>query len=275
MLASLSRVELHGMTTVAAVFTDLSEQKRIQAQLQELQRRQAEMEHLAAAGRMAARVAHEINNPLGGIKNAFLLVKSAVPDGHRYAHYVPRIESEIDRVARIVHQMFDLCRPLGDGQLHPLSDIVADVIAFQELACRKCAVRIKAEVPGDCADLRLPGQELRQILHNLIRNALDVSPNGGEITLGAASATSPNGVLLSVADQGPGIDEERLPFIFEPFYTTKKAHSDSGLGLGLAICQTLVNHLGGSIDCKARKGRGTVFSVLIPLPCHPPKTEDA
>jgi PAS domain S-box-containing protein len=265
-LASLNAVELTGVSAITAVLTDLTEHKRMQERLQELQRQQVEMEHMAAAGRMAARVAHEINNPLGGVKNAFLLLKGAVPSDHRYAHYVPRIESEIDRIAQIVQQMFHLCRPEATGDLQPLSCVVADVAAFQELACQKRAVTLTTDIAKDCIQVPLPGQALRQILHNLLHNALDVSPNGAEIALRAVSVPDPEGVRISVADQGPGIPPERQPFIFEPFYTTKKAHADSGLGLGLSICHSLVSQLGGTLTFKSEPGQGTVFTVFVPVP---------
>lgn len=258
---SVSRMDLEGAPALCAVLSDLSEQKRTAAALRRL-------EHQAAAGRMAAQVAHEINNPLAGVKNAFQLVKADLPPNHKYAAYVPRIEQEIERIARIVRQMFDVCRPAEEDELQPLGRILADVAALQELAIEKQDVHIEAQMVPECASVMLPGHALRHILYNLLRNAIEVSPEGGVVRL-AVSAVSAQQVELCIIDEGPGIPEDVRPHIFEPFFTTKKASQTSGMGLGLSICRSLATELGGTLDFRTAPGRGSTFILRLPLQGKP------
>ncbi len=233
-------------------------------QVRQLEYQRAAMEHLAAVGRVAARVAHEINNPLAGIKNAFLLVKDAIPSDHRYAGYIPRIQDEIDRIARIVRQMFELCpAEEGEAECGPADEVLRDVATLLESECARRAVRFETVLAPECARLRVPANSLRRVVHGLAQNAVDVSPREGTVRLEAR--VGPESRLeVEVRDPGPGIPEDRRPFIFEPFYTTKKAHGSSGLGLGLSICKALVEGLGGGIAYETTEGRGTVFRVTLP-----------
>jgi PAS domain S-box-containing protein len=253
---SLSRLQLEDTAAISAVLTDLTESKQAMAALHKL-------EQLASVGRMAAQVAHEINGPLAGIKNAFELLKRDLPDGHRYAAYVPRIEQEIDRIARIVRQTFDMSRPENEVELQALERIVHDVAALQGIASERQAVRIEAQVEPQCANLPVPGHPLRQILYNLIRNALDLSPEGGVVRVTVCGAMDGR-VLISVIDEGPGIPEDVQPHIFKPFFSTKTGARTSGMGLGLSICHDLATHLGGTITFTTEPGQGTEFRVELP-----------
>lgn len=223
-------------------------------------------ERLAAVGRVASRVAHEINNPLGGIKNAFLLLKDAIPQDHKYAHYVPRIHQEIDRIARIVRQMYDLA-PTEDAAhpTRPVGQLVQDLIRLHETDARARSVRFEWEVGDGCDGVLLPAAPLLQTLHHLVKNALEATPRGGLVRV-RATCKPPASVEFVVQDDGPGIPRERQPFIFEPFYTTKDVHSSSGLGLGLAISRSLVEGMGGSIAFASEAGQCSTFRVLVPLP---------
>jgi PAS domain S-box-containing protein len=234
-------------------------------QVRGLERQRASMEQLAGAGRMAARVAHEINNPLAGIKNAFLLLKDAIPAEHKYAHYLPRVQTEIERIATIVRQMFELCRPPEENtERLSAGRILQDLSALHELACQKKSLVLELEISPVCGEAVVPAYALRQILHALIQNAIDASPPGGHVRVTADVA--PEGMMrFTVSDGGPGISEERLPYIFEPFYTTKTTHREMGLGLGLSICRTLVEDACGTIMHRPKEGGGSTFIVTLPL----------
>jgi signal transduction histidine kinase len=108
-------------------------------------------------------------------------------------------------------------------------------------------------------------QQLAQVLVNLFLNAIDAMPNGGKLTVAAQIAThdhTPPALVVSVADSGIGIEKDFLPKIFQPFYTAKKRR---GLGLGLPICERIVNNHGGSIEVKSRHGEGTTFTIYLPI----------
>jgi signal transduction histidine kinase len=235
--------------------------------LQQTQRDALRAEQLAWMGRMAASIAHEIRNPLMAIK---LLIQTA---GERPGgpHLRPRdfqvLEEEIARLEQIVAGFLDFARP---PRPHPQAvDVVAAAAAALE------SIRPKAESQN--VALRLDGGELplvvqvdpnqlRQVLLNLLFNALEAQPDGGEIEvsvrLDRLTPAQPHW-LLSVADRGPGLPEvgER---IFEPFVSTK----ESGLGLGLSICRRIAEMHGGTLTAENRPGGGAVFTLR--LPCQPP-----
>src|SRR4029077_17410842 len=133
---------------------------------QEVLQRTAELrnrEQLAATGRLAARIAHEINNPLASIQYAFLLVKDAIPSTHPHYAYADRIDKEIDRIARITHQMFDLYQPEKETpRLFCIVQVVADVVALTELSCRQQGVTIQAQLPPAPIHVVLPEGAVRQ-----------------------------------------------------------------------------------------------------------------
>jgi two-component system sporulation sensor kinase C len=243
------------------------------ARIRELERQRAESEKVVATGRMAARIAHEINNPLGGIKNALLLIKDAVPTDHQYYDYMGLVEQEIDRIARIVHQMFGLYRP-GQEQRDEFSVemVVDDIVTLLEPARRARDVRIEIDRGSAPLDAAMPEDLFRQIVHNLVQNAIEASPPGGVIHIGAA--VDQGELAVTVSDQGPGIPEEERSQIYYPFYTTKDSHTTGGLGLGLAICKTSVTALGGTIDFESVQGQGTVFRVMLPLGAGGKETHD-
>jgi PAS domain S-box-containing protein len=268
---------------VSGITEDITDRKEVEEQLRryseelealveertrrvrELERQRVMMEQLAAAGRMAARVAHDINNPLAGIKNAFLLLKDAIPETHKYARYVPRIEEEIARIAGIVRQMFELCRPQeGVEERLPCAKVLQDVVALHDLACRKRGVTLSVALDPPCADVPLPEHSLRQVLYNVLQNAVDASPQGGHIEVAVDMVPGP-AIRFSVRDQGAGIPENRQPYIFEPFYSTRFPHRASGLGLGLPISHTLVENLGGTITFHSVPNQGTTFVVTLPI----------
>ncbi len=234
------------------------------ARIQELERQRAESEKLAATGRMAARIAHEINNPLAGIKNSFLLIKDGIPPTHRHYAYVGRIEKEIARIAAIVRQMFPLYRR---DQYEPrefrIDDMLRDLVAILETHRREKQVLFEIDTARAQAPLLMPEGLLKQVLFNLIQNAFDASRPQSLITLTAA--LTEEAFMLDVADQGHGIPEAARAHIFEPFFTTKDGQAtNAGIGLGLSVSKNIIEALEGTLTFTSTVGEGTVFHIRLP-----------
>ena len=259
----------------ACIFADISDRKQAEESLRRSDKIQAEAEKLAATGRMAAQVAHEINNPLAGIKNSFRLIRDAVPEDHPDRDMVERIEREIDRIAHIVRQMYSLYRQqearIGDV---PVAQAIEDVLVMLEPLRRERGVALDAgRVP---LGLTIPLAEgsLQQILYNLVANAIEASPSGGVVAVTAELTDEHNQdlVKITVRDQGRGIAPEIQHQIFESFFTSKSGDGPGeGLGLGLSVVRSTVEVHGGSIAMETEPGQGTIFRVFLP---HNPKAKE-
>ena len=152
---------------------DVTERKQVEATLREL-------ESLSTMGRLAAKVAHEINNPLAGIQNSFLLVKDAIPETHPYFRYVGAIEREIGRIAGITRQLYETYRPETEGASHAsIGTIIADAVAMIQQINRSSSVTIDVDTTGSPGVVGVPAGLLRQAIYNLVQNAIDASPGNG------------------------------------------------------------------------------------------------
>jgi PAS domain S-box-containing protein len=237
---------------------DVTARRRVDAALQEL-------ETLAAMGRIAARVAHEINNPLAGIQYSFLLIKDAIPKDHPHYRYVGAIEREITRIGAVTRQLYETYRPEKETSASAsLSTIIGDAVSFLEQVNRASAVRIQTDLSRAPSIVPVPSAVLRQIVYNLVQNAMDASPPD-EVVLISAVATH-NTLEIRVSDNGPGLAPELRQRVFEPFFSTKDMRMrTSGMGLGLALVQQTVKSAGGSIRVEQSPTGGALFVVTLPL----------
>ncbi len=249
---------------VLKVSRDVTAQKKAKSDLLRSERLRADAEKLAATGRMAARIAHEVNNPLAGIKNTFRLVNETVPEQYDCSKWLRRLDGEIDRIAHIIGQMLDLHRPIREHESDVVvADVVEDVVSLLEPAMRKHGVSVEVIASDPPIAARLPQDSFRQVLLNLLINGIEASPPGGSVTLSAERVE--NTLRIVVSDQGPGISDEDRSKVFEPFFTTKERKPAGGLGLGLSICKSTAEALGGSVDFEYRTGRGATFRFVLPL----------
>ena len=227
--------------------------------------RRMQVEKLAALGQVAAGVAHEINNPLAGIKNTFLLLKDTIAPGHPYSQYVTMIDREIQRISDIVGQMYQLYRP-DPAEPRPIDfeALLRDVSQIMAGLLRQHRLSLATEIAPDLPQVRLPQRDLTQVLCNLVRNAIEASRPPSNIRLSVTY--NEESVSIAVADRGHGIPAEVLPHIFDPFFTTKMGSTQGGMGLGLSVSRSLVQAMGGRIEVQTAVGRGATFTVVLPCP---------
>ena len=234
------------------------------ARITQLEIHRRKMEKLAALGQLAAGVAHEVNNPLAGIRNAFALFKADIAPDNEHYELLELIDSEIERISSITHQMYQLYRPSShDATTFSLSRAIEDVVCLSQPAAAKAGVTIDCESDREEIQVTLPEGEVKQILLNLIQNAIQASPEGSAVRLevGAGDAT----VSVAVIDQGEGIQPTDLPQIFDPFFTTKVGDSKQGMGLGLSVSRSLIEAMGGTIEVASQPGAGAVFTANFPV----------
>jgi signal transduction histidine kinase len=227
---------------------------RMTASLREHQDRLVESEKLAGIGRLAAGVAHEINNPLGVILGyAKLLGRKA--DGAA-ARDLAVIEEETLRAKEIVDGLLDLSRPLPAPEAPVDLRVLADDVV-RRLGEAKLLDGVTVEVAGEAI---APGHadKLRQVLVNLVRNAAEAAGPGGSVAVRVSAGA--DGAEVAVEDSGPGVDPEARPRLFEPFFTTKPR----GTGLGLAVSRAIARAHGGDLAADAAPGGGARFALRIP-----------
>jgi signal transduction histidine kinase len=240
-------------------------------------------ERLAAVGKMAAHVTHEIRNPLSSIALNLELLEEQIGflrapragaatqrgEADAEAHTLLRaIGREVERLSGLSQQYLTFARqrPL-DLEPEDVGAIAREGVDFVRRELEQHGIELELDIAAELPTVLADEGQLRQALLNLVRNAREAMPKGGRIAVRVREAEE-GGVLLIVEDEGPGIDVALRQHLFEPFFTTKS----HGTGLGLAITQQIARAHGGSIDCEARRERGTRFTLRLPVapPASPP-----
>ena len=234
-------------------FRDLRERKRLE---QELLR----SERLASLGKMVAHVTHEIKNPLlvlGGFSQQLERLKGLPEDARRKLHLM---REEVQRLERFLADLASFTR-ITPPQKVPtnLVALIHEVAELMETGFKDTGVVFRLEDPPAVPPFPLDPGQIRQVLFNLFKNALEAMPQGGQLTVGLK--LEPDQVVLTVTDTGLGIPAEHLPLLFTPFFTTK----ERGSGLGLTICRGLIEQHGGEIRFDSEVGRGTTCTIRLPL----------
>ena len=223
-------------------------------------------ERLASVGRMAATVAHEINNPLEAVTNLVYLAKGvAARDDVR--HYLNTIEEELNRISHITKQTLGFYRETIAPSAVRVGEMLSPVISILSMRLRNKRIEIRPEIRKDPEIYAVAG-EIRQLIANLVSNSIDAVDSGGLIRIridaNRSNRHNPTGIRITIADSGRGIPPSDRAKLFEPFFTTKQ---DVGTGLGLWVCTNIVQRHQGSIRVKSSTSPGrswTVFSVFLP-----------
>jgi PAS domain S-box-containing protein len=244
----------------AKIARDVTQQKKLERALQTTER-------LAAVGRLAATVAHEINNPLEAVTNFVYLAKTSPDLPENLRLYLNNADKELIRVAHIARQTLGFYRDTSYPVWLDVNVIVNDILTIYERKFDNRSLTVQKKVKSGLRVCALEG-ELKQVLSNLISNAIDASRAGGAVQVRAHDCTNyrtqTRGLRITVADNGSGIVPENRDKLFAPFFTTKK---EIGTGLGLWVARQLIEKAGGQIRFRSRTGStsGTVMSVFLPL----------
>lgn len=231
----------------------------------EQQLRQAET--LAVAGKLASGLAHEVGTPLNIVSGRAEFLLQALPRHDPRRQDLEVIISQIDRISGIIRSLLDMVRP-QKPQVQPavLAAVVDRLLPLLRHTARRRDVTLTSLVPTDLPPVLADPNQLQQVIINLLMNALEATPQQGQISVNAErrSHNDRGGVALWVADTGQGIAPDLLPRVFEPFFTTKPP--GQGTGLGLAICRDIVREHGGAIRVESHPGAGTTVTVWLPAP---------
>jgi PAS domain S-box-containing protein len=263
-------IENNEQIGVIVTFRDLTEMNLMRKQVER-------MDRLATLGELATGIAHEVRNPLGGIKAAAQVLEESFEESDRRLELVSRIVREIDRVNNLLMDFFKFAKPIKPSRdyfnIESLIDSIYLLIAMQ-LTSKKITFREEFSdvVPNIFADQN----QIEQVLMNIFLNAIQAMPQGGELSVKTYTTTvgeNPNlhwsddafdqnlpFVAIEISDTGGGIAPENLEKIFNPFFTTKS----EGMGLGLSICSRLMTENNGNIHVESVLGKGSKFTVMLP-----------
>ena len=233
----------------AKTFQDLSEINALRQQMRQVDR-------LAAIGEMAATVAHEIRNPLGGIRGFAALLARDLPENDARRRLVDKIIIGADSLDRVVNELLEYTRPV-ELSMRPsrCRDLVEEALLYLEIGQRP--ITLTVDVPAAYRVLADPGK-IRQVFLNILLNAVESIEGVGEVRV-LAEATE-QWIHIAVEDTGCGMSDEQLARIFSPFYTTK----EKGTGLGLAVTSKIVEGHGGAIKAQSKLGQGSRVTVALP-----------
>ena len=237
----------------------------------ELERSQAQLvqaEKMAAIGRLAASLAHEINNPLQAIHNSLHLSLHDSLGTDKRLQYLGMAQAEVQRLIEIVQRMLDFYRP-SHGGVAPadVNSIIENVLALVHKRLQHGDVRVHTCLTSDLPLVPMVSDQITQVFLNIAINAIEALPTSGDLWLETLLSENGEWVLARFQDTGAGLSPEQIAHLFEPFYTTKS----TGTGLGLAISYGIIERHGGMIEVSSQPDQGTTFTVKLPV--RPVETE--
>lgn len=239
--------------------------------IRELEAAVRQADRLSTLGTLAAGLAHEVKNPLGGIRGAAQLLEQELEQGSELLEYTRVMIRETERIDRIIRELLELASPRG-LRLAPvnLHRILGDILLLQKQAVAGRQISFVTHFDPSIPDIMADGEMLTRLFLNLIRNAIDALSESGQLTVTSRvlsdyrlsqNARRSRMVAVEVDDDGPGIPAEDLENIWTPFFSSKA----TGTGLGLTICHKIVSEHRGMIKVESDPGHGTRFTVLLPL----------
>ncbi len=229
-------------------------------EIKELQEKVRRSERLAALGRLSSGVAHEIRNPLSSIKGFAQYFRDKFEVGTEDKSYADIMIQEVERLNRVITQLLDFGRPKElQLALHSLSQILEHPLQLIRADLNNRGIKL-IESPFPEEEIKVDSDQITQALLNIFLNAMESMERGGTLHVEIVKKPERRGVEIRITDSGPGIPQENLSKIFDPFFSTKK----KGTGLGLAITANIIEAHGGELGVESRKGKGTTFKVFLP-----------
>jgi two-component system sensor histidine kinase HydH len=231
-------------------------------EIRELQEKVRRSERLAALGRLASGVAHEIRNPLSSIKGFAQYFRDKFEMGSEDKSFANIMIQEVERLNRVITQLLDFARPKELRlDLHPVSKILEHPLQLIRADLNSRGIKL-IESPFPEEKIKADSDQITQALLNIFLNAMESMESGGELRVEIIKKPERGGVEIWISDSGPGINQGNLSKIFDPFFSTKK----KGTGLGLAITANIIEAHGGEILVESREGKGTTFKIFLPYP---------
>ena len=268
-LGGVLLIAIGAVLATRSMMNEMMDMERKKAASEEMAMQESKM---AALGKMAAGIAHEINNPLavigekaGWIKD--LLKMEDVPNNENFQEIdaaVNKIEYHVNRAKTITHRLLGFARRMEPvAETVDISAVLAESVAFLENEARHRQIGIKADYARDLPKTASDPAQLQQVFLNILNNAIDAIGKDGEIHLQTRHLARNNEIGIEISDSGPGIPREMLTKIFDPFFTTKEV--GKGTGLGLSISYSIVEKLGGRMMVASEEGQGTTFTIYFPV----------
>lgn len=253
---SASVIEHGNKKTIQWICRDITERKKMELQL-------IQAERLAAVGELAAGVAHEVNNPLGGLQNFVKMMKKEPGDIPQNIEFLNLMSEGLKRIEVIIKQLMAFSRPYAIHMTnYNLNEIVESSLRFVEHRIKEQDIHLKKDLLPNLPEIYGDADNISQVIINIIVNALDSMSSSGRLVIKTGYCDhQPTSIQVTIIDSGTGIRDEIISKIFNPFFTTK----EMGSGLGLAISKRIVDDHNGNILVKSKVGEGTTFYVCLPV----------
>lgn len=269
--AAIALALFAGVVCIGSALSLARRTRRQERDLHELDLRLLHSQKLAAIGELSAGIAHEINNPLAIITQEVDLARELMADDQQTPPQADLadirdslgvIARQVDRCRQITHKLLNFARKVEPVlQEEALEQVIEDMALLVEREARGRDIAILRDYAPDLPPVRTDVPLLRQVILNLLTNALHATPKGGTITLSTRRAEAT--AVIAVRDTGCGIPPENMATIFDPFFTTKEP--GQGTGLGLSLSHGIVARLGGTLAAQSAPGEGATFTVTLPL----------
>ncbi|MEK7789565.1 MAG: ATP-binding protein, partial [Planctomycetota bacterium] len=253
---SASVIEYGKKKTIQWICRDITERKRMELQL-------IQAERLAAVGELAAGVAHEVNNPLGGLQNFVKMMKKEPGNTSQNLEFLDLMSEGLKRIEVIIKQLMAFSRPYSMHMTnHSLNEIVESSLRFVDHRIKEQSACLEKVLSPELPEIYGDADNISQVIINIIVNALDSMSSDGNLVIKTGYCDhQPSNIQVTITDSGTGIREEILNKIFNPFFTTK----EMGSGLGLAISKRIMDDHNGNILVESKVGEGTTFFVCLPV----------
>ena len=253
----------NGKRQFQAIYQDITERKRMEHELREVQEKLIRSERLAAIGQLAGGVGHELRNPLGAIKNAAYYVKGKVARSElsqkepRVMEFLDIMEDEINSSNKIINDLLGFSR-VGKPSVSPtqIKNVIEAALSRTPIPEN---IKLAKKLDADLPEIEIDADQVQQVLANMISNAVEAMPEGGKLTIAARGKEEC--LEVEIADTGCGIPQEAVGKIFDPLFTTRA----KGIGLGLALCKAIIDRHEGYIQVESQVGKGTTFTIKLPL----------